>query len=181
MNMLWDLYITFVKIGVVAFGGAYAILPILEDKLVDKKHWVTKEELLDYFSIAQCAPGIISVNTAVFIAYKQKGIAGAVAATLGLITAPFLIITIIAAFLQSFAEYQVVKNAFAGIRVCVCVLIINSVISMWKKAVPDLPAFILFVSILVLALFTDISSILLVVGAGIIGITINAIRRASAK
>lgn len=181
MRMLLSLYTTFARIGLVAFGGAYAILPILEEQLVVKKQWVTKEELLDYFSIAQCAPGIISVNTAVFIAYKQKGVAGSIAAALGLITAPFVIITIIAAFLQNFSEYHAVKSAFAGIRVCVCVLIINAVISMWKKAIPNSIAFSLFAVILILALFTDISSILLVIGAGISGIVIGAIRKAAAK
>lgn len=181
MKMLLDLYITFAQIGLVAFGGAYAILPILEDKLVNKKQWVSKEDLLNYFSIGQCAPGIISVNVAVIIAYKHKGIAGSIAATLGLITAPFAIITIIAAFLQNFAELQAVKNAFAGIRVCVCVLIVNSVISMWKRAVSDRPAIVIFAAVLILALFTNISAVLLVIASGVAGVVISAVRRASAK
>ncbi len=181
MKKLLEIYITFAKIGSVAFGGAYAILPILEEQLVDKKQWVSKEELLDYFSISQCAPGIISLNAAVLIAYKQKGIAGAISAALGIITAPFIIITLIAAFLQNFMDYQVVKDAFAGIRVAVCVLIVNAVISMWKKAVPELWAFAIFAVVLVLALFTSASSILLVISAGVCGVIINAIRRATAK
>lgn len=181
MKMLLDLYITFAQIGMVAFGGAYAILPILEDKLVDKKQWVSKEDLLNYFSMGQCAPGIISVNVAVIIAYKLKGVAGSIVATLGLITAPFIIITVIAAFLQNFAELQAVKNAFAGIRVCVSVLIVNSVISMWKRAVPDRAALLVFAAVLILALFTGISSVLLVIASGVAGVAISAIRRASTK
>lgn len=178
MKMLLDLYVTFFRIGIVAFGGAYAILPILEDKLVVQKKWITKEELLDYFSISQCAPGIISVNTAVFVAYKQKGVSGTISATLGLISPPFLIITAIAAFLQNFTDYQIVKNAFAGIRVCVCVLIINAVISMWKKAIPDKITLTIFAIILILAVFTNISSIILVISAGVAGVVINTIRKA---
>ena len=93
----------------------------------------------------------------------------------------FAIITIIAAFLQNFAELQAVKNAFAGIRVCVCVLIVNSVISMWKRAVSDRPAIVIFAAVLILALFTNISAVLLVIASGVAGVVISAVRRASAK
>ena len=137
MNALLELYWTFVKIGCVTFGGGYAMLPILERELADKRHWTTLDELRDYFSIGQCTPGIIALNVSTFIGEKRRGVKGAVAATTGFLTGPVAIILVIAAFLQNFATYPVVQHAFAGIRVCVCVLILQAVLRLWKKSVVD--------------------------------------------
>ena len=137
MKELLELYRTFVKIGCVTFGGGYAMLPILERELVDKRQWTTMDELRDYFSIGQCTPGIIALNVSTFIGEKRRGVKGAVVATIGFLTGPIVIILIIAAFLQNFATYPVVQHAFAGIRVCVCVLILQAVLRLWKKSVVD--------------------------------------------
>ena len=137
MNTLLDLYWTFVKIGCVTFGGGYAMLPILERELVDKRHWTTMDDLRDYFSIGQCTPGIIALNVSTFIGEKRGGIRGAVAATVGFLTGPVIIILAIAMFLTNFAQLSVVQHAFAGIRVCVCVLILQAVLRLWKKSVVD--------------------------------------------
>ena len=137
MNSLLELYWTFVKIGCVTFGGGYAMLPILERELVDKRGWTDMDELRDYFSIGQCTPGIIALNVSTFIGEKRRGVKGAVVATIGFLTGPIVIILIIAAFLQNFATYPVVQHAFAGIRVCVCVLILQAVLRLWKKSVVD--------------------------------------------
>lgn len=132
MKVLVDLFVTFAKMGAVTFGGGYAMLPILQKTVVENKNWATDEELLDYYAIGQCTPGIIAVNTATFIGYKTKGVLGGIVATLGLIFPSIVIIAIIAAFLQNFASLAVVQHAFAGIRVCVGVLVLNAVLKLWK-------------------------------------------------
>ena len=137
MGNLWELYITFVKIGCVTFGGGYAMLPILERELVDKRGWTNMDDLRDYFSIGQCTPGIIALNVSTFIGEKRGGVRGAAVATVGFLTGPILIILVIAALLRNFATYPVVQHAFAGIRVCVCVLILQAVLRLWKKSVVD--------------------------------------------
>ncbi len=150
MNNLLELYWTFVKIGCVTFGGGYAMLPILERELVDKRHWTTMDALRDYFSIGQCTPGIIALNVSTFIGEKRGGVKGAIAATTGFLTGPVLIILIIAAFLRNFATYPVVQHAFAGIRVCVCVLILQAVLRLWKKSVVDPFTLGLYIAVFVL-------------------------------
>ena len=137
LNRLLELYWTFVKIGCVTFGGGYAMLPILERELVDKRHWTTMDDLRDYFSIGQCTPGIIALNVSTFIGEKRHGVKGALAATVGFLTAPVVLILLIAMFLTNFAQLAVVQHAFAGIRVCVCVLIVQAVLRLWKKSVVD--------------------------------------------
>ena len=128
MKELLELYWTFVRIGMVTFGGGYAMLPILERELVDKRHWTTMDELRDYFSIGQCTPGIIAMNVSTFIGEKRKGVKGAVAAWVGFLTGPVILILLIAMFISNFAHLEVVQHAFAGIRVCVCVLILQAVL-----------------------------------------------------
>ena len=111
MNLYLDLFLTFAKVGVCTFGGGYAMLPILQREVVEKKGWVTEEEVTDYFAIGQCTPGIIAVNTSVFIGYRQRGVPGGIAAALGVVFPSFVVITIIAAFLTKFATYPVVPHA----------------------------------------------------------------------
>ena len=135
MATLGALYITFFKIGLFTFGGGYAMLPMLERELVDGHGWVTREELLDYFAIGQCTPGIIAVNTATLVGYKQRKVSGSIAGTLGMITPSLIIITIIAAVLSNFADIPQVINAFAGIRVGVAALICSSVIKLFRQNV----------------------------------------------
>ncbi len=133
MKLLWDLYRAFFTIGALTFGGGYAMLPMLEREVVNKHHWSTSEELLDYFAIGQCTPGIIAVNTATFVGYRQKGVLGAIASTLGVISPSLVIITVIAMVLENFMDIAWVQNAFAGIRVAVCALIASSVIKLAQK------------------------------------------------
>ena len=132
MKLLWDLYRSFFMIGAMTFGGGYAMLPMLEREIVAKRQWSTQEEILDYFAIGQCTPGIIAVNTATFVGYKKGGVAGGIAATLGVISPSLVIITIIAMVLQHFMDIVWVQHAFAGIRVAVCALIVSSVIKLAK-------------------------------------------------
>lgn len=133
LDMIW----TFFKVGICTFGGGYAMLPVLQREVVERKHWATQEEILDYYAVGQCTPGIIAVNTATFVGYRYAGIWGGILCSLGFVLPSLLIILSIAAVLQNFASLAVVKHAFAGIRVCVCVLILNSVVKLWKSAVKD--------------------------------------------
>ena len=182
MNELLDLYITFARIGCVTFGGGYAMLPILERELVDKRHWTTMDDLRDYFSIGQCTPGIIALNVSTFIGEKKKGIPGALCATTGFLTGPVTIILIIAAFLTNFAEQPIVQHAFAGIRVCVCVLIVQAVLRLWKSSVVDAFSLFLYLLIFVLNAFSGVLPVkipaaVLVIIAGVIGVVVSARRR----
>ena len=132
MNEYLDLFGTFAKVGVMTFGGGYAMLPILQREVVENKGWATDEELVDYFAIGQCTPGIIAVNTATFVGQKQRGVVGGIVATLGIVFPSLLIITVLAGVINSFSHLDWVQHAFAGIRVCVCVLIFNAVVKLLK-------------------------------------------------
>ncbi|MCR5236372.1 MAG: chromate transporter [Lachnospiraceae bacterium] len=183
MKELLELYFAFLRIGAVNFGGGYAMLPLLEEDLVKKKGWVTTDDLMDYFAIGQCTPGVIALNVSTFIGNKKKGIAGAVAATTGFLTCPVIFILVIAMCLTNFADLPIVQNAFAGIRVCVCVLILEAVMRLWKKAIVDKPAFVIYAVIFLLMAFggvlpVKVPAAVLVVAAGIAGILIRGHREA---
>ena len=190
MNIYLDLFWTFAKIGACTFGGGYAMLPILQRELVEKRGWATEEELTDYFAIGQCTPGIIAVNTATFVGHKQRGTAGGVTATLGLVFPCLVIIMIVAAFLQNFAELPVVIHAFNGVRACVCALILSSILKLRKSSVVDGPTTAIFAAVLVLAVVGNFvtvpegaagavlgfvtSPVVLVVAAGVAGLCVRA-------
>ena len=148
MNLYLDLFLTFAKVGVCTFGGGYAMLPILQREVVEKKGWVTEEEVTDYFAIGQCTPGIIAVNTSVFIGYRQRGVPGGIAAALGVVFPSFVVITIIAAFLTKFATYPVVQHALAGINAAVVALIAVSVLKLGKTNLRGRPAVCIFLGVL---------------------------------
>lgn len=152
MNSYLDLFLTFAKVGVCTFGGGYAMLPILQREVVEKKGWATEEDLADYYAVGQCTPGVIAVNTATFVGSKLKGVAGGVTATLGVVFPSVVIITIIAAFLQNFMDIPWVVHAFAGIRAGVCALILSSILKLRKTTLVDAPTLIVFIGALVLAL-----------------------------
>ena len=166
---LFKLFIIFLKIGAMTFGGGYAILPLLQKEIVEKHKLTTIEELTQYYAVGQCTPGIISVNTATFIGYKYAKIIGALIATFGIIFIPFLLILLFANILEIIFNFEVVKNAFIGIRVCVSALILSSVISLFKTSIIDKFTLILFILLLLLA-FINLSPILIVLIAGICGI-----------
>ena len=173
MSELWELYKTFAAIGSVTFGGGYAMLPILERELVNKREWTSLDELRDYFSIGQCTPGIIALNVSTFIGEKRAGVMGAVAAGLGFLTVPIIIILIIAAFLTNFTELEIIQHAFAGVRVCVCVLIVQAVMRLWKSSIVDKLTLVLYLIIFMLNAFAKISPALLVIASGLLGLFIR--------
>ena len=171
--LLADLFLTFAKVGVMTFGGGYAMLPILQREVVENKGWATEEELADYFAIGQCTPGIIAVNTATFIGKKYAGTLGGILASLGVVFPSLVIITLLASIITSVADLAVVKHAFAGIRVCVCVLIFNSVLKLGKSAVKDTPTLIIALLVAVIAFVTDLSPVVFVVLAALAGLLIS--------
>ncbi len=173
MNKYVDLFLTFARIGGLTFGGGYAMLPMLQKEVVESRGWATEEELMDYYAIGQCTPGVIAVNTATFVGKSTAGIAGGIVATLGVVFPSLVIITLIAAFLMNFAELAIVKNAFAGIRVCVCLLIFNAVMKLLKKSVIDKPTAAIFAVVMLGSILTDLSPIVFVVLAGVAGIFIK--------
>lgn len=172
-KLLGQLFLTFAKVGVMTFGGGMAMLPILQREVVENKGWATDEELVDYFAIGQCTPGIIAVNTATFIGQKQAGIIGGIAATLGIVFPSLIIITALAGVINSFSHLAWVQHAFAGIRVCVCVLIFNAVVKLWKKSVVDKKTLALYALILLASLLTDLSPVIFVLFAAVSGIVLQ--------
>ncbi|MCI8303621.1 MAG: chromate transporter [Lawsonibacter sp.] len=169
MNIYLDLFLTFAKVGVCTFGGGYAMLPILQREVVEKKGWSTDEELTDYFAVGQCTPGIIAVNTATFIGYKYKGVSGGVLATLGVVFPSLIIITVIAAFLSSFADIPVVQHALTGINAAVVALIASSVLKLGRSNLKDSLSVCIFLAGLVLAFFLKLSPVLIIICAGLLG------------
>lgn len=177
MNLCLDLFLTFARIGVCTFGGGYAMLPILQLEVVEKRAWAAEDELMNYYAIGQCTPGVIAVNTATFIGYKQRGIIGAVCATAGVVFPSLIIIITIAAFIQQFAHLTIVQNAFSGVRIAVCALVVQSVWKLAKKSVLDKPtALILLITFAAVAFF-GISPMIMVILSGTAGILLGLLRR----
>ncbi|MDY4167179.1 MULTISPECIES: chromate transporter [Eubacteriales] len=181
MKILGDLFLTFMQVGGLTFGGGYAMLPILQREVVEKRNWATDEELTDYFAVGQCTPGIIAVNTATFVGQKQAGVLGGIVATLGIVAPSLVIISILAGFINTFAELAVIKNAFAGIRVCVCVLIFNAVCKLWKSSVKNKLALAIFAVVTLGSLFFDLSPVFFVVVAAVLGIALEQFAPAARK
>ena len=170
LKELFEIYIIFFKMGAVTFGGGYAMLPILRREIVENRNWLTEEKVMDFYAISQGLPGIIAINVSVFIGYARHKVCGAVSAALGMVSPCIIIITIIAMCLSNFQDNIYVRNALSAISVCVCALILDSVISMWKKGVKDIFGAILFVLMLGCMVFTNISPIILVISAAILGV-----------
>ena len=173
MRLLLDMFLTFAKVGVMTFGGGYAMLPILQREVVDNKGWATEEELMDYYAIGQCTPGVIAVNTATFIGQKNKGILGGIVATLGVVFPSLIIISLLAGVIEAFSHIVWVQNAFGGIRVCVCVLIANAVVKLYKKAVVDKITLVIFLIVALGSTLLDLSPVIFVVLAAVAGIILK--------
>lgn len=181
MRELIEIYIAFFKMGSVTFGGGYAMLPILQREVVEKKQWLPEEKIMDYYAIAQSLPGIIAVNVSVFIGYTRRKVSGGIAAALGVVSPCILVISLIAAFLSNFQDNIYVRHAFAGVSVCVCALILNAVIDLGKKGIKDVLGGVLCGGTFVLIEFTGISPILVILTAALIGIAAKFITTRKSK
>ena len=170
---LLDLYMTFFRIGIFTFGGGLTMLPLLKYELVEQKKWITEDRLLECYAIGQCTPGIIAVNTATYVGYLRKGILGGICATLGMASPSVIIITVVAVFLKSFMEYAVIQHALMGIRGAVCALMLNTAFSLAKKSLISAMCIVICVVAFILAFFTKIPTILIIVLAGISGVVMK--------
>ena len=169
MRELWKMFLVFLRIGGFTFGGGYAMLPMLQREMVDKYHWTTEEELINYYAVGQCTPGIIALNVATFVGYRRKGFLGALMCSIGVVLPSVVIITIIAALVTGFADNVWMQHALAGIRVVVCVLVLNTVIKMTKTGVKDALCAIIFCAALALMVVFSPSPVIVVAVAGVIG------------
>ena len=166
MKEFLEIFWAFFIIGASTFGGGYAMIPILQRELINKRSWINMDEVMDYFTIAQITPGIIAVNVATFVGYKRKGILGGIIATIALIVPGVSLMIIISLFLRRFAEYRFVQHAFTGIRVAVCALILDTLVKLFKGLFKDFRPIIIFLIALVLSLVFSISPVLIILGAG---------------
>lgn len=154
--MLWNLFLTFFRIGAFTFGGGYAMISVIENICVEKKHWITHEDLVNVTVIAESTPGPVAINCATFVGYKQKGLPGSIAATLGVVLPSFIIIWAISMFLERFLEIAWVASAFRGVRVAVGLLILDVGIRMAKKMPKEPIRIILLIAALVLMVLINL-------------------------
>ena len=174
---LWNLFALFFKIGLFTFGGGYAMLPLLKAELVNKRRFVNEQELLDLYSIGQCTPGIIAINVATFIGYRQKGVCGAIITTLGMVLPSLVIIVLIASVLQNFADNRYVAYAFAGIRICVAALIADVLFDLTRKNIQNWQNILIFIGALVLLVGLSLSAVWIVIIAGMTALIFSEVRR----
>jgi len=178
--MYLKLFLSFAYIGLFTFGGGIAMLPMFQRELVEKQKWLTEKEMVDLFSIGQCLPGIIAANTAIFVGYKTKGVLGGIVAALGVIVPSVTIVLIVAMLITNLADYPIVQRAFAGLRVCVSVLIINAVLKLRKHSIIDWPSALICAIVFVLAVFAFLPIPILIITAGICGMIISSLRKCKA-
>lgn len=170
MKELIELFKVFFRIGGFTFGGGYAMLPIIQEEIVKQRKWASDEEIIDYYAIGQCTPGIIAVNTATFIGYNRKGIIGAIAATMGVVMPSLIIITIIARFFIHFQDYEIVKTAFSGIQIVVIALIGTTVLNLSKQSVKDRLGLVIFILSFLISILFKLSPIVVIILSALAGI-----------
>lgn len=170
MKELFQIYLCFMKIGAFLFGGGYSMLPLLIRELSETRNWATEDELMDYFAVAQCTPGVIAINTATFVGYKRQKVPGSIAATLGIVTVPVIVIVLIASVLKRFWGSPVVAHAFNGIRVAVAALIASSVIKLGKKSIYSWLTALLCVCSFAAIAFMHVSPVIVVIAVALAGI-----------
>jgi len=167
---LLELFWCFFIIGATLFGGGYAIIPVLERELIKKRKWTNMDEVMDYFAITQITPGIIAVNMATFIGFKRNGIAGGIAATLGLIIPGAALMIIISVFIKQAVEYEIIQQAFKGIRIAVCALILNTLVKLKKGVIVNFISVIFIIIAFILSVFFNLSPVLIIFGSVLAGL-----------
>ncbi len=169
LRLIFDLMYTFFKVGLFTFGGGYAMLPLLQREVVERKGWATEEQLLDYYAIGQSTPGIIAVNTATFVGYFQAGFLGGIMATIGLVLPSIIIILLIATILRQFTDAAVLQHAFGGIRVAVSALVTFSVYRLAKAGIADRLALVWAVVCFAAIAFFKVSALWVVLASFLLG------------
>ena len=173
LEELFELYVTFFKIGAVTFGGGYAMLPILERELVAKKKWATSEDLLDYYAISQVTPGVIAVNVSTFIGFRRRKIPGGIFATMGVVTPSVIIISVIAMFISNFEEIVWVQKMLSGINVAVAALLTYAVFNFARKSIKKWWGAIFYVLAFAAIYFLKLPSVVVIVSAAVFGILVT--------
>lgn len=186
MKKLLDLFLSFFKIGLFTFGGGYAMISIIENTCVEKKKWITHDDMMNVTVIAESTPGPIAINCATFVGYKQGKLLGSVAATLGVVMPSFIIIYIISMFLDNFLEIKIIANAFSGIKIAVGILIVRVgltlVSKLSKQIVPRIICAVSFAVMILIDIFSwSFSSIWLLLPAGVIGLLAFIIQEKTAN
>ncbi|MGI6225296.1 MAG: chromate transporter [Peptococcales bacterium] len=174
MKFLWEIFITFFKIGAFTFGGGYAMLPLIEHEVVTNKKWVSEEDIVDVLAISQSVPGAIAINSSTFIGYKIAGLRGAFAATLGTILPSFLIILVLAGFLITYSDNVLINKVFYGIRAVVVALILSAVFKLGKKSITDMRTLIIATIAFLLLIIFDFHPIFAIIGGGFVGIILHS-------
>lgn len=177
MKTIWELYVSFLKIGSLMFGSGYTMLPLLTREVVEHRAWITQDELMDVFALSQCVPGVIGVNTAVFIGQKRGGWRGAAAAVLGVVTAPILAILLVATVLMQFWNDPVMVSVFNGVRVAVAAVITSAVVSLVRENVKNWLGISLCVAGFVLIAVLHVSPVFVVLLASVVGVLLWGIRK----
>ncbi|MBQ8597824.1 MAG: chromate transporter [Lachnospiraceae bacterium] len=176
MKDLMALYWAFFRIGGLTFGGGLTMLPMLKYELVEKRDWITEEDLIDCYAIGQCTPGIIAINTATFVGYKRKGIAGGIFSTLGMMSPSVIIITLVAMCLEQFIHNVWVQHALMGVRGVVCALMLNTVITLAKKSLVSPITWVICALAFVTSMFTPAPLIVIVIVAALWGIIMEKVK-----
>lgn len=181
MGILIELFLIFAKIGLFTFGGGYAMISLIENNCVEKKKWITHDEMMNITVIAESTPGPIAINCATYVGYQKAGIIGAIISTLGIVLPSFAVIYLISMFLDNFLEITLIANAFRGIKIAVGFLILDAAITMIKKMpkkiLPKTFMICSFVTMLIINIFSlDFSSIVLMLIAGVISLVIFMVK-----
>ena len=174
---LWQLFATFFKTGLFTFGGGYAMIAILQEELVDKKKWITNQDMLDMIVVAESTPGVIAVNTATSVGYKTRGVLGAIVATLGIVLPSFLVISLLSYLIDAFQSNIWYQSAFKGIQACVTVLVINAFTKMFKQIEHDAYNYVSFVVAFAIAALTNFSVIYLILIGGLCGLVVTLLKQ----
>lgn len=181
LKELWDLYYTFAKIGTFTIGGGLAMMPMMQKELIEKKHWITEEDLIDYYAVGQSTPGIVAVNVATFVGFRQVGIIGGIVATLGMVTPSLVIIMILAGLINSISDYPVAQKALRGINVAVAALMTSVIVKFAKKTIKNIVNAVFMLISFALVFFFKVPSFYIILCALAIGVALTAINLKKAQ
>ena len=174
---LFNLYFSFAKIGTFTIGGGLAMMPMMQSELIEKRKWITDEELIDYYAVGQSTPGIVAVNVATFVGYKQMGIIGGIFATLGMITPSLVIIMILASLINSINDFPIIQKALKGINVAVAALLTSTIINFMKKTIKKFTnAIFMMISFLLVFVF-KLPSFWIILFALFIGVVLTYLEK----
>ncbi len=175
LKRLWQVFLTFFKIGAFTFGGGYAMIPLISREAVEKRGWVTDEDILEVVAIAESTPGPIAINSATFVGYRAAGVLGSACATLGVVLPSFVVILALSFVLQQFQDLQAVKYAFAGIQAGVMALLVKALWTMYKKAPKSAVSYIIMTGSFLVTAFLPVNVIFVIIGCAVVGIVSSLI------